>query len=333
MDKRKIKKEKGFTLVESLVTIIIFALVMGAVISFIFIAYRTYGYAWQQSIAINEARQGIETMVKEIREARPGDDGSYPIEVAQDKEFIFYSDIDEDGDTERVRYFLGTANSGSETKECVTFSDGGSCSVSFDDFLSGALNSAELEVSLEGDFGWAQEYADIYIDGIDMGEQLCKTGCHDCIGDWEGNTVFDVTSQASDGSLQVLVDSNFRVNDFCDWENPNHAMKVRFELTWTETLTSGETNFKKGVISPVGDPPQYPEDQEEITLLSSYVRNSPPIFKYYDKEGNRIEIYPSRLIDTKLMKVFLVINVDPNRAPSDFELESSVQLRNLKEEE
>ncbi len=32
------------------------------------------------------------------------------------------------------------------------------------------------------------------------------------------------------------------------------------------------------------------------------------------------------------MKVYLVVNVDPNRPPQDFELESFVQLRNLKVE-
>jgi prepilin-type N-terminal cleavage/methylation domain-containing protein len=332
MKKRIINIKKGFTLVESLVAVAIFALAMGAVVAFVLISYRTYGYTWQQSVAVNEARRGIEIMVKEIREAKTGDNGSYPIEVAQDKEFIFYSDIDGDGLTERVRYFLGTTNSGSQEKECVTFSDGGSCSVSFDDFLSGTLESAELEVSLEGDFGWAQEHADIYVDGVFLGDRICRTGCHDCLGAWEGNTVFDVTSQASDGNLQVLADANFRVNNICSWINPSHSMKAKFKLSWTEELTLGESIFKKGVISPVGDPAQYPEDQEEVTILSSYVRNSPPIFKYYDGEGNRIEYYPSRLIDTKLIKVFLVINIDPNRAPSDFELESSVQLRNLKEE-
>ena len=255
--KKDVKKEKGFTLVESLVAIAVFALAMGATVAFILISYRTYGYTWQQSIAVNEARRGIEIMAREIREARTGDDGSYPIAVAQDKEFIFYSDINGDGKTERVRYFLGTTNSGNQTKECVALSDGGSCGISFDDFLSGTLESAELEVSLEGDFGWAQEYADIYIDGILLGDRICRTGCHDCLGAWEGNTVFDVTSQASDGNLYVLADANSNVNNICHWIDPNHSMKARFRLSWTEELTEGDHIFKKGVISPVGDPAQY----------------------------------------------------------------------------
>ena len=130
---------RGFTLIETLMVIVVFGLVWGAISAFIWMIYKTYGFTWQQAVAIDEARKGIETMVKEIREARFGDDGSYPIEKAADKEFIFYSDIDQDGDTERVRYYLGTASSGKLTQECETYTDGGSCSVTFSNFLSASL--------------------------------------------------------------------------------------------------------------------------------------------------------------------------------------------------
>lgn len=328
---KKFLNKSGFTLIESLVTIAVFGLMIGAVGGFILMAYRVYSYALQQSVAINQARKGIETMVREIREAKSGDDGSYPIEKADDKEFIFYSDIDKDGATERVRYFLGTANSGSQTRECVAFDDGGSCDVSFSGFLSGALQSAEVRVSVEGDFGWSYEYADIWADGVYLG-RICQTGCSDCAGVWQGDLVFDVTDQALDGSIQLTADASWRVNNLCDWEEPDHSMKARFELNWTEDLPSGESDFKKGVVNPSGDPPQYHLDQEKVWVLSPYVRNSPPIFKYYDGNGNEIKDYPSRLIDTKLIKLFLVVDVDPDRSPPPVELETSVQLRNLKNE-
>lgn len=189
---------KSFTLIETLITIAIFSILVGAVSSSIVMLYRTHGYSFQQSSAIDEARRGIETMVKEIREAKSGDDGSYIIGKADDFEFIFYSDIDKDEATERVRYF---------------------------------------------------------IDGSD---------------------------------------------------------------------------FKKGVIEPVGFPVSYPLEAETVSFLSRYVRNLPPIFHYYDGDGFEIVELPARLKDTKLMKVYLTVNVDPSRAPSDYTLQSSVQIRNLK---
>jgi len=327
--KRGDERSSSFTLIESLVTIFVFVLAMGAVSGFVVMAYRTYGYTWQQSIAIDEARRGIETMVKEIREARSGEDGSYPIVLAGDKEFIFFSDVDNDGKTERVRYFLGTTNSGSQTKECQTSVKGGSCGVDFFNFLKGTLKSAQVKISVDGDFGQSKEYAEIFADGQKIGE-LCKTGCSDCPGAWQGTQTFDVTSQSSDNSISFLADATSYVDPSCP-----HSMKARFEFSFTEELGGLAHEFRKGVIDPVVDPSgkiSYPLDQEKISLLTSYVRNIPPIFKYFDQNGEPIEELPARLKDTKIMEVYLVVNVDPNRPPDEFALKSAVQLRNLKEE-
>lgn len=317
---------KAFTLIETLVVIFVFTLALGAAASFIVMAYQTQSYTWQQSIAIDEARRGIETMVKEIREAKESDDGSYPIEKTGDKEFIFFSDIDKDGQTERVRYFLGTANSGSLTQECVSFVQGGSCGVTFSNFLKGILKSAGAKVSVDGDFGLTKEYAEIFADTQKIGD-ICKTSCSDCPGAWQGTQTFDITSQASDNSISFLADATSYVDPICP-----HSIEATFEFSWTEELGGLAHEFRKGIIKPIGSPPTYPLDQEKIIILSSYVRNVPPIFEYYDQNGNKITDYPARLKDTKLMKVFLVINVDPQRPPDDFQLESSVQLRNLKVE-
>ncbi|MDP2926711.1 MAG: hypothetical protein Q8N65_01055 [bacterium] len=320
---------KGFTIVETLVAIVVFTLASGALMSFIVLSYRIYGYTYEQSVAIDEARKGVETMTREIRQAKQGDDGSYPIEKAEDKEFIFYSDIDNDGKTERVRYFLGEVSSGSSTKECVVFSKGGSCSVSFSNFLQGTIKTAQVQVSVEGDLGASNEYAEIFADGQKLGN-LCQTQCSDCASTWQGTMTYDVTSQATDNSLQFLADATNQVDPVCSWQNPNHALKARFILSWTEELTGLSHEFKKGVTEPVGVPPTYPLGQEEVKNLSYYVRNAPPIFEYFDVNNNKIIIYPARLKDTKLMKVYLIINANPDRPPADFELESFVELRNLK---
>lgn len=327
----KIFNQKGFTLVETLVAIAIFILAMTAVSAFIIMAYRAQTYTWQQSRAVDEARRGVETMVKELREAREGDDGSYPIEKTEDKEIIFYSDIDQDEQTERVRYFLGTVSSGSQTQKCVTFTSGGSCTVTFSNFFTGALTSAQVKVSVEGDLGASNEYAEVYADGQKL-SNFCQTGCSDCAGSWQGTATFDVLNQATDNSITFLADATSQVGPFCDWEEINHAIKAQFELSWTEEIVGAEHELKKGVIEPTSPPVKYLPDQEKVTVLSSYVRNAPPIFEYFDKDGNKIVDYPARLIDTKLIKVFLIVDVDPNRDPAPYELESSVRLRNLKNE-
>jgi hypothetical protein len=297
---------------------------MGAVSGLVSMLYKTKSYQWEQSLAISEARRGIETMVKEIREAREGENGAYPLEFAGDKELIFYSDIDNDGETERVRYFLGEIESQTLTQECESFEKGGSCSVSFSNFFTENLKSAEVRISIKGDLGRSNEYVDVFVDGESLG-RICQTGCTDCSNSWEGTAVYDVTSFATDNSITFTVDANSRVDPLCPY-----SIKVQFEFTFTQEAQG--TRLKKGVIEPQGDPPSYPQEQEKISTITSYVRNAPPIFEYFDKNGNKIESYPARLSDTKVMKVFLVINVDPNRPPTEFQLESFVQLRNLKEE-
>jgi type II secretory pathway pseudopilin PulG len=323
---------RAFTLIETLVAIFVFTLIMGAVSGLIVTAYRIYGHAWRQSLVIDEARRGIETMVKEIREAGPGDDGSYPIETAGDKEFIFYSDIDKDGQTEKIRYFLGTINSGTRVQECTAAVRGGACSVTFSNFKSGTLKSAQVKVSVRGDLDWSDEYASISADGTSLISDLCITGCGHCAETWEGTRIFDVTTQASDNSILFTADGSWNVHQQCPTASPTYSMKARFELTWTEEIIGTGNELKKGVIEPTGSPVEYPSAQEKISILTSYVRNVPPIFEYFDSQGNKITDYPARLADAKLMKVFLVVNVDPNQLEQDFELESSVQIRNLKEE-
>jgi len=331
---RKYKESKsltGFTLIETLVTIFILALIIGVVFGLIVFLYRTHGYAWEESQAIEEARRGIEAMTKEIREARTGEDGSYPLEKAEDKQIVFYSDIDNDGRTEKVRYFLGTVNSGILIQECQTDSGGGTCSVAFSNFFTGILKSAQLKVSVEGDLDRSAEYVTVSVDGNNLGN-ICQIGCSHCAGVWQGTTIYDVISQAQDNEIQFSADASSAVGYECPVGSPNHSMKARFEFSWEEEIIGAGNELKKGIIEPTGSPIEYPSEQENISLLTSYVRNAPPIFEYFDNQGDKIEEYPARLIDTKIMKVYLVVNVNPNRPPDNHELESYVQLRNLKEE-
>lgn len=190
---------KGLTLIETGLAISVFLLGIVAVFSLVEFGYFGKDYTFQQALSIEEARRGVETMLKEIREARSGEDGSFAIANAEGFEFSFFSDIDTDGETEKVRYFL-------------------------------------------------------------------------------------------DG-----------------------------------------TDFKKGIIEPQCCPISYPTSSEQIITLSRYVRNSPPIFKYFDKDGNELGP-PANLKDTKRMRVYLVVNVNPNRPPQDFVLETDVLLRNLQGE-
>ncbi len=205
-NKRKsLTNQYGLTMLEVLLALTILTVIILAWESFMLRSYKGISFGREQLSAIRYAQKAIDNMTREIREASTAEDGSYALEKADDNEIIFYSDIDEDASTERVRYFV-----------------------------------------------------------------------------------------------------------------ENNALK-------------------KGVVNPTGSPLTYDTNNEIVTTVAYYIRNSTgePIFTYYngdyplDKVNNPLPT-PSRLIDTKLIHVYVKINVDPQRSPTDFVLESDVQLRNLK---
>lgn len=106
----KIKKTKGFTIIEMLVVISIFTLIMTAISSSILYFYRSNKIILEQAYAINSARKGIEFMVRDIKETVYSDEGAYPIISMDANSFYFYSDIDRDDSVERVRYFIDGTN-------------------------------------------------------------------------------------------------------------------------------------------------------------------------------------------------------------------------------
>ena len=103
---RSQKTTSGFSLLEALFTMGIFVLVTVSVSSFIMQSYKTTLFADEQAEAIEQARRGMTSMVKEIREASPAENGAFPLELADAQNIIFYSDIDSDEEIARVHYYL-----------------------------------------------------------------------------------------------------------------------------------------------------------------------------------------------------------------------------------
>ncbi len=173
--------------------------------SFVIIDLKAHRFAMEQNEAITHAQKGIQTMVKEIREASISDAGDYPVSAADSQELIFFADIDKDLAVERVRY---------------------------------------------------------YLEGSDL---------------------------------------------------------------------------KKGTIEPSGWPVQYSLGDEQIIVLSKYVRNgSDPIFYYYDgltpsPTSTEPLAAPADVDEVRLIRMYLKINFNPMIAPDNFELDSYAQIRNLKD--
>lgn len=112
----KLKNKKGFTAIETLLGVSIFVLVVGALTLF---SRNMWIYSSYISTGLNDSNNGrsvLKTMVAEIRTASTADTGAYTIASAGATAFTFYSDIDNDGLKEKVRYFLN----GSQLQKGVT---------------------------------------------------------------------------------------------------------------------------------------------------------------------------------------------------------------------
>lgn len=96
----------GFTFVE--VAVAGFTTFITVIVLIIFTSYifQSYDFSFDTNRAISAAEDGLRRMTLDIREAKPSENGSYPLVTTNDQEFGFFADVDNDGIVEQVRYFL-----------------------------------------------------------------------------------------------------------------------------------------------------------------------------------------------------------------------------------
>jgi prepilin-type N-terminal cleavage/methylation domain-containing protein len=100
------KQKKGFTIIEIIIVVAITAAIAGVVGTFMFNVFDQNRFLSSSINAEQEGRIVLKTFAAELRSASPSSAGSYPIESASSTAIIFYSDINNDGQKERVRYFM-----------------------------------------------------------------------------------------------------------------------------------------------------------------------------------------------------------------------------------
>ena len=133
-------------------------------------------------------------------------------------------------------------------------------------------------------------------------------------------------SSGNDGAYPVAIATATSLTIYSDiYDNgTNIKEKVRYFLDGT--------NLKKGVIVPTGSPLSY-TGAEVVTTLMSNVTNT-TIFNYYDKNYDGITgSLPTPIVipSVRLVKITIVVDDNPNKAPDPITLSSQVTLRNIKD--
>ena len=101
--------KKGFTLVETIVAIALFTVGTQATVLLFSKIMRSKAYSMEMGKASFVVSRSVSDLTKYIRKARQSDAGAYPIVSADDNELTFFSDYDNDGQTERLHIYFTDA--------------------------------------------------------------------------------------------------------------------------------------------------------------------------------------------------------------------------------
>lgn len=103
------KEKKGFTLIEVLVAVVILSLLGGALLSLQHIIGKNQTMVLKNYRSIDEANRHVAVFIREVRGARSGENAAYALDTVNDNEIVFYSDIDFNGEVEKVRYAVDSS--------------------------------------------------------------------------------------------------------------------------------------------------------------------------------------------------------------------------------
>jgi prepilin-type N-terminal cleavage/methylation domain-containing protein len=135
--------------------------------------------------------------------------------------------------------------------------------------------------------------------------------------------------QGDNGDYPIVSVASFDLKVYSDIDNDSITERVHYYLE--------DTTLKRGVAKPIaGTPVIYPANDTEVSVLANAIVNTPnePLFSFYNKD------YPSDTIhnpmtgsialnDIRLVRVWVHIDINPQRASNDINIESFAELRNL----
>lgn len=96
--------EQGYTFVEVIVSVSVFAILMLGVSALFTVLYRGQGADIGLMQVTNSANRALDKMAGELRQANRSQGGSYALASATAGSITFFSDVDNDAATEKVTY-------------------------------------------------------------------------------------------------------------------------------------------------------------------------------------------------------------------------------------
>ncbi len=194
-----------------------------------------------------------------------------------------------------------------------------------------AISLIEIMIAISiivvaGGIVWVFQKNIFSLNGILQGNLLIEQEAGDTLKNFARET--RIISPSSLGAYPID-DNGAQVNSFTfysDIDNDGLKEKVRYFLTGT--------NLNKGIIKPSGNPLTYnPLNEVTTTVVHNVRNNATPIFNYYDEnyDGTSAPLStPVNILNIRLVKITLILDIDPLRIPEPFIFTTQISIRNLK---
>ena len=135
--------------------------------------------------------------------------------------------------------------------------------------------------------------------------------------------------EGDNGSYPVVSANDNDLVFYCDLDQDGVTERIHMYKSGTDIML--------GVRKPTaGFPITYLSGDATTTTLASRIVNtaSQPIFSYYDASYPEDSVHnpiatPATVPNVRLVKVNLFMNIDPNRAPDNVNIQSFAEMRNL----
>jgi len=131
----------------------------------------------------------------------------------------------------------------------------------------------------------------------------------------------------ANGAFPIVNAGSTTISFFSDTDNNGTEEQVTYTLTGT--------NMYRAVIQPAGSPPSYNPATQSTTTIFTNVRNgtTTPVFEYFDNTYNGTSsplTQPVTTTSVSLVKINMVLDIDPLHSPLPVTYTVQVGLRNLK---
>ncbi len=103
---KDLNKKSGFTLIEMTLVIAIISLIAVAATNYVSQGVRLWNYTVEKIEVQENVRAALNSILGEMREMLPSDNGSYPLVSALDQSVEFYANVDDDPQREKIKYEL-----------------------------------------------------------------------------------------------------------------------------------------------------------------------------------------------------------------------------------